>query len=67
MTGDGDALADLIRDWGAFYVITAGGNLYHAERRDSGARVHEASPARLRSEIEQDHRRRSGRRSNVAR
>ncbi|HUY47997.1 MAG TPA: hypothetical protein VMV92_20095 [Streptosporangiaceae bacterium] len=49
-----EALASLVRDWGRYYVIISSGNLYHAERRDNGARVHEAVPARLRKEIEQD-------------
>lgn len=47
-------LAGLLRKWGEFYVITYSGTLYHAQRRDNGARVHEADPAELRREIEAD-------------
>lgn len=53
---DTGELADLLRDWSDFYVITFSGNLYHAERRDNGARVHETAAGRLRREIEQDYR-----------
>jgi hypothetical protein len=49
-------LAGLLREWGAYYVITYSGTMYHAERRDNGARVHEADPAQLRREIEADYR-----------
>lgn len=56
MTGDGAALDALVRDWGRFYLIGHSGNLYHAQRRDNGARVHEADPAQLRREVEADHR-----------
>ncbi len=35
---------------------SATANLYHAERRDNGARVHEADPGQLRREVEADHR-----------
>ncbi len=56
MTGDAAALDGLVRDWGRFYLIGYSGNLYHAQRRDNGARVHEADPAQLRREVEADYR-----------
>ena len=56
MNGDAAALAELVRDWGTYYVISSGADLYHAERRDNGARTHEADPAQLRKEIEADFR-----------
>ena len=56
MTGDAAALGGLVRDWGRFYLIGYSGNLYHAQRRDNGARVHEADPVQLRREVEADYR-----------
>jgi hypothetical protein len=56
VTGDAAALDGLVRDWGRFYLIGYSGNLYHAQRRDNEARVHEADPAQLRREVEADYR-----------
>ena len=56
MTADSEALAALISDWSRFYVVSYDGILWHATRRDDGAKVHEADPAQLRAELEADYR-----------
>jgi hypothetical protein len=56
VNGDAAALAGLIDGWGRYYAIDYCGTMYHAERRDNGARVHEADPGQLHREIEADYR-----------
>ncbi len=48
-------LARIIRRWGDRYWISYSANLYHAERRDNGARTHAAHAAALERLVEEDY------------
>ncbi len=49
-------IAELVREWGRYYVISYSAGQYHAERRDNGARVHQADPEQLLKAIDEDFR-----------
>jgi len=53
--GDAAAIGSLIWNWGETYIITCANGLYHAERRDNGAKVHAPDPGQLDHEIQADY------------
>lgn len=56
MNGDTEALADIVRLWGRWYVIRCISDVYHAERRDNGAAYSTPDLGRLAREIAEDYR-----------
>ena len=53
--GDAAAIGKLIWTWGEAYIITYANGLYHAERRDNGARSTRRTPEQLDQEIQSDY------------
>ena len=53
--GDAAAIGNLIWHWGEAYIVTYANGLYHAERRDNGAKVHASDPQQLGHEIHADY------------
>jgi hypothetical protein len=52
---DATAIGKLVWHWGEGYVISYANGLYHAERRDNGAKVHAPGPEQLDREIQADY------------